>query len=209
MINIKTELSEKKEEVELFLNMIDEMTNAQGYVSKIAILKSAYIVMLYNMIESTMSLIFERVHEKISTQNYGDLAPKIKAIWVDYFFKKHPEKHFQIHLDKTIEKTLEFPLLPAFSNRIKLFSGNLDGKKLDELLQKYGIGTLSTSDREQLLIIKEKRNKIAHGELMFKEACRNMTTRELQALRNASFSALESVVQQTESYFSERKFLLA
>jgi hypothetical protein len=190
MISIKSELENKKSEVEQMLLMIDEVANLTSGVIKSSILKSAYILLLYNMIESTMSMIFERIHEAISTESYDNLVPELQDLWVEFFFIKHPPKDYKSHLDKTIGKTLLLPELAEFSNKIKLFSGNLDGKKLDELLKKYAIGKLCTSDRGQLLIIKNKRNKIAHGEEMFKESCRNMAKTELVSLKKATFSAL-------------------
>lgn len=207
MISIKSELANKKSEAEQMLLMIDEVANLSSGVVKSSILKSAYILLLYNMIESTTSIIFERVHEKISTESYDSLVPKLQDLWVDFFFINHHQKNYKSHLDKTIGKTLLLPELAEFSTRVKLFSGNLDGQRLDELLKKYAIGKLTTSDRGKLLIIKNKRNKIAHGEEMFKESCRNMTKSDLVSLKKATFSALDSIAHQTEIYLTDKKYL--
>lgn len=206
MISIKSELVDKKEESGQMLAMIEDAASSRGGVVRSAILKSAYVIMLYNAIEATMSLVFERIHEEISRVNYVDLSPELKLIWVDFFFANQSSKTFKAHLDGAINKNLTLPFLREFTEKIKLFSGNLDARKLDQLLKKYGIGSLSTADRGKLLIIKTKRNKIAHGELSFKEGCRNMTSAELQGLQRATFSALDSIVKQAELYIASKKY---
>ncbi|MGI4859128.1 MAG: MAE_28990/MAE_18760 family HEPN-like nuclease [Janthinobacterium lividum] len=206
MISIKSDIIERKEESDQMLAMIEDVSSVGGGVVRSAILKSAYVVMLYNAIEATISLVLERIHEEISHVQYVDLIPELKSIWVEFFFFNHPQKTFQAHVDGAVKNNLTIPLLKEFSERVKLFSGNLDARKIDEILKKYGIGALSTPDRGQLLIIKTKRNKIAHGELSFKEGCRNMTKTELKRLQKATFSALDSIVNQVESYIASKKF---
>jgi hypothetical protein len=201
------ELTLKKEEAALFLLMIQDVTAKPGGVAKASLLKSSLVVMLYNAIESTMTLVFERVHEEIGKIAYPDLSPKIKAIWVDYFFIQNNSKHYQLHLEGAISKTLKLPDLDVFLNRIKLFSGNLDGRQLDELMKRYGIGTLKTRNRNLLLIVKNKRNAIAHGEQSFKEACREMTINDIEKLIKATFVALDDIIQQVNDYFSQRKYI--
>jgi hypothetical protein len=207
--SIKFDLSDKKHEAEQLLELISEMSALKGKVIKVAILKSAYVLLLYNTIESTMTVIFERIHEVLSSECYANLIPEIKMIWVNYFFKKHSEKKYQDYLDRTISGELKIPLLKEFLVRINLFSGNLDGRQLDKLLREYGIGKLNTVNRAKLLDIKNKRNKLAHGEEMFKESCRNMTIGELKVLYDATFESIDSIVSQVENYILNKKYLLA
>lgn len=209
MISIKTELKEKKYEVEQMLELIKEVSDLNNKIVKVSILKSAYILLLYNTIESTITMIFERVHEVLNSVSYIDLIPEVKNIWVDFFFKKNSEKKYREHLDQIINGDLKFPSFGGdFSNRIKPFSGNLDGRELDKLMKLYGIGSLNTPDRAKLLKIKDKRNKLAHGNEMFKESCRNMTIGELDTLQKATFEALDNIVDQVGVYISEKKYLL-
>ena len=207
MINVKSELDQKKSEANTMLEFISEVSELKASVLKVAILKSAYILILYNMLESTSTLILQKLHEVIATEQYADLRVELKSLWVDFLFKKNSEKNYQKLLDNIINKNISFPSLDDYSKRITLFSGNLDGKEIDKLLKKYGAGCLTTSDRGKLLIIKNKRNKLAHGEEMFKESCRNMTIAELKILQKATFNALDSMVMQVDKYVDERKYL--
>lgn len=207
MISIKTELDDKKIEANTMLEFISEASTLKASVLRVSILKSAYILILYSMIESISTLILVKLHEIIATEQYANLRVELKILWVDFFFKKSSEKNYQEHLDKIINNDILFPSLEDFSKKITLFSGNLDGRAIDKLLKKYGIGYLRTSDRDKLIIIKDKRNKLAHGEEMFKESCRNMTISELEILQTATFSALDSIVIQVDKYIDEKNYL--
>jgi hypothetical protein len=206
MIGVKSDLNEKKIEANILSELISEISKQKKSVQKASILKSAYILLLYNIIESTTTNILERIHEAASTEKYINLSSQLRVLWVDYYFNKHPEKNRQLNLENTISGAATFPTLREFSKFISLFSGNLDGRKLNDLLIKYGIGTLNTPDKELLLTIKNKRNKIAHGEEMFKEACRHFTVAELVSLQTACFNALDSFVDQADSYIAQRLF---
>lgn len=206
MNSVRSQLDDKKEEANILLSLTLEVAELENGVVKAAILKSTFILMLYNMLESTMSLVFEQIHEKISVEHYADLSPKIKKIWVEFFFIKGNTVNYQVHLEKTLLRTLSFPSLADFTERIKLFSGNLDSLKLHELLKKYGVGILATPGKEKLVYVKNKRNKVAHGEESFKDSCRNLTDAELVEHRDAVFFALDSIVQQADEYIENKKY---
>lgn len=58
-------------------------------VVRAAILKSAHILVLYNVIEATATEILERIHEIISMEKYSDLSPEIRKLWgLSIFFVK-------------------------------------------------------------------------------------------------------------------------
>jgi uncharacterized protein (DUF2267 family) len=208
MISVRAELAEKKEEANLLLVLTNEVGALDNGVIKAAILKSTFVLLLYNMIESTMSMIFERIHDKLAAEHYQNLAPELQKVWVDFFFVKNSPDLFHKHLDKTISQTLSFPSLSDFTTRIKLFSGNLDAQKLHGLLKQYGIGVLQTHGKERLLFVKNKRNKIAHGEETFKDSCRDLTNSDLTEIRDAVFRALDSIIAQAEVYLQEKKYVI-
>lgn len=209
MSSFQAELDEKKAEAELMLEIIAEISKDDGAITKTAILKSAFVLLLYNMIESTAFLVFERVHERVAAEHYTHLGTELRKVWVEFFFSHHPADSHHEHLEITLQQKLQFPLLEKFMHRIKLFSGNLDARKINELLSKYGIGALKTPDRDKLLTIKNRRNAVAHGEEMFKEACRDLGNSDLEILKSATFGALDDLVEQAELYLNKKKYLAA
>ena len=109
-------------------------------------------------------------------------------------------------MEGTLDQTLKFPLLDVFSKKVKLFSGNLDGRKLNELLKKYGIRPITVPGREKLETVKNRRNSVAHGEDMFKEACRDLSDSDLIELRDSTFAALDQLVANVEYFLAERVY---
>jgi hypothetical protein len=207
LISIKSDFEERCNEADILLQHISEMSlTMTGNVQETSILKSAFVILLYNVIESTMTSVLERVHEKISRVHYLDSSDKIKLLIVEFYFKNKNTRHHKLMVDDISNNKLNLPLLSEFTNRINLFSGNLDAREIDNILGRYGIGSITSKDRSKLLFVKNKRNKIAHGEEMFKESCRNSTVSELRDIKKAVSEVLSQVIDLTESYFQYEKY---
>lgn len=207
--DLQRALSEKKIEANQMFEIISDIQSSgvANAITKAAMLRSAFVLLLYNMVESTAFLVFERVHERVATEHYGSLCDEMRKIWVDYFFSHHGSSDHHIHMEGTLDQTLTFPLLEVFSKKVKLFSGNLDGKKLNELLKKYGVGPITAPGRDKLVIVKNRRNSVAHGEDMFKEACRDLSDSDLTELRDSTFAALDDLVANVETFLARRAYL--
>lgn len=211
MSDLQSALAEKKIEANQMFEIISDIQRSDivNAFTKAAMLRSAFVLLLYNMVESTAFLVFERVHERVASEPYGSLGGEMRRIWVDYFFSHHGPGDHHTHMEGTLGQTLTFPLLEVFSKKVKLFSGNLDGKKLNELLKKYGIGPITAAGREKLVTVKNRRNSVAHGEDMFKEACRDLSDSDLKELRDSTFAALDDLVANVESFIEGKAYLAA
>lgn len=207
MISARADVTERRQEAQILLDLVTELGAKPESIVRTAIMKSAHMLLLYNAIESSVTTVMERVHDVLGREKYADLRPEIRKLWTEYFFQRHSEKSRFAHLEATVRGEAKFPRLSDFLDHVNLFSGNLDGRSISELLCKYGIGSLATPDRAKLLDIKSKRNKIAHGEEMFKEACRNYTVAEMESYQTACFNALGSVLDQAEDYISKKRYM--
>ncbi|RYY00984.1 MAG: hypothetical protein EOO53_20315 [Gammaproteobacteria bacterium] len=211
MSDIQHNLDERKSEADQMFEIISYIQDSdiENSITKVAMLRSAFVLLLYNMVESTAFLVFERIHERIALENYGSLGNEMRKIWVDYFFSNHKPSVHHTHMEGTLTQTIKLPLLEDFSKKIKLFSGNLDGLKLNELLKRYGVQLLTDPGREKLVIVKNRRNSLAHGEDMFKEACRDLSDRDLAELRDSTFSSLDNLISNVEIFLNQRLYLAA
>ena len=211
MSDLQRALSEKKIEANQMFEIISDIQRSDiaNSITKAAMLRSAFVLLLYNMVESTAFLVFERIHERVAAEHYGSLCGQMRRIWVDYFFSHHGPTDHHIHMEGTLDQTLKFPCLEVFSKKVKLFSGNLDGRKLNELLKKYGIGPITNPGREKLVTVKNRRNSVAHGEDMFKEACRDLSDSDLIELRDSTFAALDDLVANAETFLASRAYLVS
>ncbi|MBE0465518.1 MAE_28990/MAE_18760 family HEPN-like nuclease [Halomonas colorata] len=209
MQSVRIDFDEKKKEAGILLSLVEELSVTPRSIEKTSIVKSAFIVLLYNMTESTLVAILEEIHEKLKRCPYKDLSNVLQTLYVDFYFGKAQTKANLKSLNATLFDDLRFPNFHDFSNRIRLFSGNLDVRSVNEILKKYGIAQIRPQNSSAVLLVKNKRNKIAHGEEMMKDSCRGMTCRELESLREAIDEFLGKVIDSVELYLSEKKYKLS
>lgn len=207
VFSVRADFEEKIEEADILLKHVEDLISQNNSVQKSSILKSAYIVLLYNIIESTTRLVFERIHDDLSYCGYQQLSEKIQLLFVDYHFKKQSDKTYKLNIDNTFSNTLKFPVLEDYTKKVTLFSGNLDAKRLNELLKKYGIGPLTSRNKHMLLTVKNKRNKLAHGEDMFKDSCRGYTVKELATLKDAVYSTMKQLIDLGDTFLTSKTYL--
>lgn len=207
MHTIRDDFAEKRSEAEILISHIEELTLESGSINKVSILKSAFIMLLYNVVESTTVLVLDRVHEKASRHQYSELSEHFKKLFVEHYLHGESQTKQKVSLNKIIDNSLTFPAFDDLSKKINLFSGNLDARELSKILSRYGIGKVTSKNKEKLLIVKSKRNKIAHGEVMFKECCRNSTAEELVLIKTAVFDALSQMVSLTDKFFEQKRYL--
>jgi hypothetical protein len=115
MSDLQRALTEKKAEADQMFELIADIRGAgtaiSNAITKAAMLRSAFVLLLYNMVESTAFLVFERVHERVADEHYGSLGAEMRKIWVEYFFSHHGAGDHHNHLEGTLGRTLQFPLL--------------------------------------------------------------------------------------------------
>ncbi|PKG37754.1 MAE_28990/MAE_18760 family HEPN-like nuclease [Psychromonas sp. Urea-02u-13] len=208
MYTIKDDFEEKRLEADVLINHIQDLSTEAGSVNKVAILKSAFVILLYNVIESTTVLILERVHETVARHQYTELSDLLKKLYIEHYLFNESKKKQKVTLDLIIDSSLAFPGFDELTKKINLFSGNLDARELSKILSRYGIGKITSANKDKLLIVKNKRNKIAHGEVMFKECCRNSTNTELNQIKTAVFDSLSQMILLTDKYLEQKRYLV-
>lgn len=201
-------LKEKEKEAEQMLEILTSLPQDAGTVTKSSMMKSAQILLLYSAVESMVYLSFENLHEAAAHVEYASLSPQYQAVWSRYYFTSFADK--KVHsenLNKTLNGSVRIPSLTTFLNRVNLFSGNLDGRKINDLLRYYGVKELPKQRLNHLKFVKDKRNALAHGECMFKEGCRAITERELRTITSDVFFAIGRMVQNIEEFVKNKRYL--
>lgn len=180
-----------------------------SYQSMINIMKSNIALMIYNIIEFTISGLIDNVYEAIKNQelSYVDVNNDIQRLWRKTILNatKDPNANHNTILKKNEEmidhilqrKTLEL------SARDYVRSGNLDGIEIMKTLESHGI-TFSSSNNsyrpERLSFIKTKRNELAHGSISFTEALRDNAMNDICTDRDTIFSFLEDLIEVFKHY---------
>lgn len=165
----------KVENCEIFLNHIMEMEVKPNSTKVLPILKTSFLLSLYNLVEATVTDMLSSLHDILSGQNYLDLNADLTMLFEKFF------KSSAAPLDSSILSNFSIPSYEHSAEYLKLYSGNLDMRKIKEVFKKYGIKISTRRKEGALLIIKEFRNRVMHGEIDF-AAGRSKTGRDLRKL---------------------------
>lgn len=186
-------------------------------------LKANGYLLLYNVVEATMTqaiadihnAIEARINESDSILVLDDMNPSLYA---------HILRRFKVgkeQIDNSVTP-LSGRLIVKYwlrdhaklvsANQNPLFSGNIDGRKIFEVAQKYGYASFGEEGRltdNSLLTAKTNRNKLAHGEISFMDCGKSISAPDLikdaigviRCLRHNLF-AIETFIDQAGYKFN-------
>lgn len=186
-----------------------------SYQELINILKSNVSLMMYNIIEYTVSGLIDCLYDEIRMQrlSYLDVNESIRKIWKNVILKaaKDPKANFDTFLKKNeqiIEHILSNQPLDMHA-RDCMPGGNLDGISIKSTFESHGIQikTNSNNYRPDILNnIRENRNNLAHGAVSFVEAVRNDSILDIDINARFIFSFLEELIGTVVEFIDDQKY---
>lgn len=187
------------------------------YQELINILKSNVSLMIYNIIEFTVSGLIDCIYDEIRIQNlsYIDVNESIRKMWRKVILKatKDPKANFDTFLKKNEEIINYIISCQTLDMRARdcMPGGNLDGVSIKETFESHGINirTNSQNYRPDILEnIKEKRNNLAHGSVSFVEAVRNNSINDIDINARFIISFLQELIDTVEQFIDEKKYMI-
>ncbi len=221
-MSAKGDFLENKESLNLFFEYLKssdpELNRNDSDEAKhlFAIQKSSFVLMLYNVIESTVTNLIEKIIDLVVSYSprleFKDFNKEIRKLWIRLQAQRFLE------IDK-VSKSGELAELyasfcePTDWKKYKFFenmekvknalgaSGNLDFKKIKDIFGNFNI-KIETSgyDPSNIKDIKDLRNKLAHGNVSFLQGVANKTIAELEKCKDATLICLERLIRETEEY---------
>ncbi|WP_410479128.1 MAE_28990/MAE_18760 family HEPN-like nuclease [Pseudomonas sp. P105] len=213
---VKDEFNKRSEEIDTLYSHIIELdgeTNErlrESSVGLISILASSLCLMLYNQVESTafscVESIYDSVHER--RISFNRLVPGFKKkILNDCKQSYHSVESLMLSFhNNDISEVIARTSLKLE----KVFSGNVDARKLREVLGYYHLAVSGPSPLNQgaeLLNLKIARNSLAHGSASFEKYGRSLTVSDLDDLRNNIREYMSHVISLTECYLEAEAYL--
>jgi len=177
------------------------------------IMKSNFYLMAYNTLESVITgLIFEINDDiKKSNSSYMLLNDAIKKMLHQYYFHGK-EKFDDDKITKIISSLINGDSITIDSGlllqKLKLFSGNLDHRKITHIFKLYNINNINSEHKEDILKIKDMRNRLAHGEVSFSNCCRDESVEATLKTVYNMFSYLDKIIENISNYITDKKYLL-
>ncbi|MCY1443742.1 hypothetical protein D9M71_601710 [compost metagenome] len=109
---------------------------------------------------------------------------------------------------KILAEDLRFPSIHDFLKRKTIFSGNLDARRLGDIAEEYGMDKPQfRGNTEHVLTVKNKRNKIAHGEVSLSDAGKGIKNTDLQNIFNAVNLILEDFINNSDEFLIKELYL--
>jgi hypothetical protein len=155
-------------------------------------LKATGFLLLYNLIESTMRNAIETIFDDFQNKNvsFDDMRDEIRKIIIQNFKNNKSTDNILQSI-----KNISLDIISASFDKEKLFSGNLDARKIKQTAEAYGFSSETnarkTQDGNDLLKIKTNRNDLAHGFKSFEEVGRDATAEELLGIKKKSYLLFE------------------
>lgn len=181
----------------------------------VKILRANGFILLYNLVEATITksieALFATIYEREVT--FKNLSDNLKKLWI--IQKSLPlnkgidaigsNKIIEI-ITKVVNEIIENETSQLEIDCVKI-SGNVDAKKIRDIADKIGFERPSQHQGEDLVIIKDKRNKLAHGEFSFCEIGKDYSVRDMCKFKNSTINHLEEYIYKIEEYIQLNSYL--
>lgn len=168
--------------------------------------KAQSLILLYNLVESTVCDCLNAIYDAIQDESliFGNVSDDIKNMWRNYLKRKNlPEK--TKNDNDIINMAIRFDSLAIN------ISGSLDFRKIQEVFSKHGC-LLDNSSRDTIaqsfLVVKNKRNLLAHGNISFSECGAHYLLSDLQKYKEHIVDYMQDVVNKTCDYIANKAYKL-
>ena len=219
---------ERKSEIEFYYSILTDIDTSNGRINTIdnprfeRILKSNFLLMLYNLIEACISSGFIEIYEAIENHgiSYVDVISELQKKWSDYKVSSQSSESTanQNTYKKIVASILDDVLakkpLSFQTNRRQEFiknvlgvSGNLDARQIRDLLSCHKIDFSDQMDKPKMYIVKQKRNQLAHGEESFENSARDYSVSELEAFKDEVLTFIQAVLVAMQGYYDDKKYV--
>ncbi len=189
------------------------------------ILYSSVYLQLYNLIESTMSRCIEAVADAAREDNRwrpSDLSQPLRKEWVRKMARTHDELTPEHRLESALQLCDHLVAsLPVAEFAIdKGGGGNWDDQAIEAVSTRLGCHLVVSEpvyraikrrfqdDLGPLALVKQLRNRLAHGSISFAQCAEDVTVARLIELKNKTVDYLREVVGCFNEYLNALEFLI-
>ena len=217
--------NERIQEIDLYFEALKELDqgntehlDAPFFDSEfIKILKANTLLMVYNLVESTVMGGILEIYDKLKQEGltYSDVRKEIKDIWFAYKFRQvyDQQAHYNSYKDKAIEivNSILTGEIIDLDRKATAISGNLDAQQIRNVCHDHGICfTPEAGCRGGVVLetVKDRRNDLAHGTLSFAECGRDYSIGDLVKIKEETDLFLRGLLNGMKQYYDGRQYKL-
>lgn len=192
-----SDLDLKYSDINILYNHVLDMEKQTGTIKLVPVLRSSIYVAIYNCVESTIYALLEEIHEKIVFLDQKNINSKLN------------NKLNKLNTRVEGSSFNSIPKLSIYLKYNKVFSGNLDHRKILQIFKSYDIRLkdFPIKARTSMKTIKDKRNILAHGSSTFHEAGRNISSKDMRELIDDSYSLLKEYILAVNQYLEKEEYM--
>lgn len=231
MISVKNDFLDRVNEINKYYDLLFNVLKKESQlifpsesnrterfdVTLTSTLKSNMFLLLYNLVESTITKCLVEIHNSICDENctYIQLSSEIQNLFTSHYYKSLSngnisDENTLLHI-RTMIHTLVFneKFSLTFNDLTKYktgnnFSGNLDAREIRKIAKKYGV-TFEESC-EETKTLKEFRNKLAHGEISFQDASNQKGIEYFDNLKTKIIDFLNNFIIKVEAFINQKEY---
>ena len=179
------------------------------------ILKANVFLLLYNLVEASIREGFVSVYKamEIDGCSVKQLTPSLRKRWIDAAFIQISAASANQDTYRNIARELVEGIADDVKATLDVadlkFGGNLDAAKIRKVCEAHGVShktTRCTQGGEKLLVVKNMRNILAHGDLSFVECGRDYSVADLEKIKKQSFSYLKAILRNIDTFNANKRF---
>ena len=226
---------ERLQEIETYLDLLDALERQVQQGTPILggapitaqqqkILYSSVYLQLYNLVEATVTWCVDAVcaaAAKDGRWHPRDLSEALRREWVRSTARTHLDLNYDHRLESAVEMCDALvQALPILALTIeKGRGGNWDDLEIQTIARRLGFDLRISAavytgvkqrirdDKGSLALVRDLRNRLAHGSLSFAECGDGVTVPDLRDLKERTALYLREVVSSFSAYIDEHIFL--
>ena len=215
---------ERVQEIDLYFEAMAELdegnfehvSDAKYFNTEfIKILKANTLLMIYNLVESTVIGGILEIYGKLKQEGltYASVRKEIKDIWFSYKFQQVYDRkaHYNAYRDKALEiiNSILTGEVIELDRKATAISGNLDAQQIRNVCKEHGINFMPEEGSRGGIVletVKERRNALAHGTLSFAECGRDYSIKELRDIKKETVLFLHGLLAGMKKYYDGKLY---
>lgn len=208
MYTVKSIFQARTQEIEMYYTFLEEYIRADTDKELSKILRSNLILMLYNLVESTIANAIEAIHNDIHTKNisFDSLNLALQKVLIQQLKNNINPDSFVRDINN-----LALDVVKKCFQKRKISNGNIDNIAISKLAKDYGFDFHTTYEKTKhgkcLEEIRGRRNDLAHGTFSFTEIGKEYTIEDLGAKKYETINYLAEILSNIDHYLIKRQYI--
>lgn len=207
MHTVKTIFQARVQEIETYYTFLNTYLNTSSDKELNKILRSNLILMLYNLVESSISNAIEEIHNNMHVNNttFDSLNTELKKVLIKQLKNNINPHDFVVSINN-----LAVDIVKRCFQKRKISNGNIDNKTISKLGHEYGFDVntnyATTKNGKCLEEIRGRRNDLAHGTFSFTEIGKEYTIGDLERMKYETVNYLTEILFNIDNYLINKKY---